>query len=85
MAMGTGVVAVATVTVAAAARNNRGRQQSTTSGSIVAKTMAEVVTVVGAVATVATVVADNSGTGEQDISIAIWQQPPWSSSPPGSS
>jgi hypothetical protein len=81
-AMETGAVAAATVTVAVAtAGNSRGRQQSTTSSSIVAKTVAAVATAVAAVATVASAVADNSGTGGQDISIAVQQRPPWLSPP----
>jgi hypothetical protein len=65
MATETGTVAAATVSVeVTAARNSRGRQQSTTSGSVVAKTAA-------AVATVAMVAADNSGTGGQDVCVAV--------------
>jgi hypothetical protein len=82
MATEIGAVAVATVTVAvAAAGNSRGRQQSTTIGSIVAKTVVAVAMAVAAAATVATAAADNSRTGGQDISIAVWQQPPWSFPP----
>jgi hypothetical protein len=47
----------------------------------VAKTAAAVATVTAAAATVAMAAADNSRTGGQDISIAVWGQLPWSSLP----
>jgi hypothetical protein len=67
--VGGGAVTVAVV----AAENSRGRQQSTTSGSVVAKTAAVVATAAAAVATVAMAAADNSETGWQDISVAVRQ------------
>ncbi len=73
-AVETGAVAGAAVTVAVAAVGNiRGRQQSTTRGSVVAKTVTAVAMAAAAMATVAMVAADNSRTGGQDISIAVWQ------------
>jgi hypothetical protein len=70
----TRVVALGTVTVAvAAAGNSRGRQQSTMSGIVVAKTAAAVATTAAAAATVATAAAENIGTGRQDISLANQQ------------
>jgi hypothetical protein len=75
----TGAVADATVTVVVVTvQNSRGRQQSTTSGSIVAKTAAPVAM---AAATVAMAVADKSGTGGQDVSVTVLQRPPRSSPP----
>ncbi len=66
------MVAAGTVIVAvAAARNSRGRQQSTTIGSIVAKTAAAVAMAAATAATVAMAVADNSITDGQDASIAV--------------
>jgi hypothetical protein len=73
-AMETGAVVAVTVTLAVVAAGNiRGRQQSTTSGSVVAKTAAAVAMVVAAVATVAMAAAHNSRTEGQDISIAVQQ------------
>jgi hypothetical protein len=77
-----GAVAVATVTVAVeAAGNSRGRKQSTTRGSVVAKTAAAVATAAVAAAAVATAAADNSRTGGQDVSVALQRHLPWLSPP----